>query len=161
MNNTIKETWSQTHPAVKTGVVVVGVAIAGFILYKVYKVIAGGIGKITNRKEGGEALQDLVILAQKGITPTLSDSDAEGFVNAIRTECNKSWYEDTSEQTIYSQLQRIKNEADWAKVKYRWGTQNIGGVQKSLTEAIVGELDDYEKQEANSILFLAGVSNAF
>jgi hypothetical protein len=106
-------------------------------------------------------LQDLIILAQEGITPTLSDSDAEGFVNAIRAECNKAWYEDTSEQTIYSQLARVKNIADWAKVKYRWGTQAVDGVQKSLTEAIVGELDDYEKQQANSILFLAGVSNAF
>jgi hypothetical protein len=158
--STIKETWNQTHPGVKTGVVVVGVAIAGFLLYKVYKAIAGGLGKITNRKEGGEALQDLVILAQEGITPTLSDSDAEGFVNAIKTECNKGWYDDTSEQTIYSQLSRIKNEADWAKVKYRWGTQSIDGVQMSLTQALVDELSDSEKQQANSILFLAGVSNA-
>jgi hypothetical protein len=161
MNSAIKETWSQTHPAVKTGVVVVGVALTGLLLYKIYKVVASGIGKLTNRKEGGEALQDLIILAQEGITPTLSDSDAESFVNAIRAECNKAWYEDTSEQTIYSQLSRVKNIADWAKVKYRWGTQAIDGVQKSLTEAIVGELDDYEKQQANSILFLAGVSNAF
>lgn len=161
MSNSIKETWNQTHPAVKTAAVVVAIGITGFLLYKIYQAAAGAISKITNRKEGGEALQDLIILQQQGISPTMSDSDAESFVNAIRTECNKSWYEDTSEQTIYSQLQRIKNVADWAKVKYRWGTQSIDGVQKSLTEAIVGELNDEEKQQANSILFLAGVSNAF
>lgn len=161
MNTGIKETWSQTHPAVKTGVVVIGVVLAGLVLYKVYKAAAGLIGKITHRKEGGEALQDILILQQQGILPTLTDSEAESVVNAIRTECNKSWYEDTSEQTIYSALQRIKNEADWAKVKYRWGTQTIDGVPKSITEALVGELDDYEKQQANAILFLAGVPNAF
>jgi hypothetical protein len=82
------------------------------------------------------------------------------MINAIRTECNTSWYEDTSEQTIYNQLQKVKNPADWAKLKYRWGTQNIKGIPQSLTQALVGELDDYEKTEANSILFLAGVTNA-
>ena len=160
MNSTIKETWSQTHPAVKSIVVVVGVALAGFVLYKVYKAAVGAIGKVTNRKEGGEALQELIQLQAQGITPTISDSTAEGMVNAIKTECNTSWYDDTSEQTIYSQLEKVQNPADWAKLKYRWGTQNIKGVPLSLTQALVGELSDPEKTEANSILFLAGVSNA-
>jgi hypothetical protein len=160
MNSTIKETWSQTHPAVKSAVVVVGVALAGFVLYKIYKTVVGAIGKVTNRKEGGEALQELIELQAQGITPTISDSTAEGMINAIRTECNTSWYEDTSEQTIYTQLQKVRNLADWAKLKYRWGTQNIKGIPVSLTQALVGELDDYEKTQANSILFLAGVTNA-
>jgi hypothetical protein len=43
MNSSIKETWSQTHPAVKSVVVVVGVALAGFVLYKIYKTVAGAI----------------------------------------------------------------------------------------------------------------------
>jgi hypothetical protein len=68
-------------------------------------------------------LEELFILSSQGILPTLSDADVESMVNGLKTELNDYYVDDVIVMNI---LYQVQNKADWVKLKYRWGTQDVG-----------------------------------
>lgn len=152
--NIIKQTWSETHPSIKTGVTII---VIGLSAYVVYKIIKGGVNIIdafTSRKEGNQALEDLVLLASQGTVPTLSDGEVESMVNALKSELDDTVVDDDIVMNI---LYKVQNKADWSKVKYRWGTQDVGYGMQTLTEAISNRFFASNKQTLNQIFISKGI----
>ena len=54
------------------------------------------IDEWSSRKEGNQALESLVQLALQVINPTLSDSEVESMVNALKSELNDFYVDDDS-----------------------------------------------------------------
>lgn len=152
--NIVKNTWSETHPIVKTGIVVVATGLGIYLAFKLAKGFGNILDRWVDRKEGGQSLEELAVLSLQGINPTLSDADVESMIGALKSELESFF---TSDQTLLSIMSRIKNKADLAKLRYRWGTQNIDGDILSLTEALADGLSSGGKQQLNNQLFLAGV----
>jgi hypothetical protein len=152
--NIIKQTWSETHPSVKTAVTIIGIGFGAWAIYKIIKGGANILDSWTSRKEGNQALEDLFILASQGIVPTLSDGEIEAMVNAIKSEFNDIYADD---DIIMNQLYKVQNKADWSKLKYRWGTQDIGSGMQTLTEAISDRFYDDNKATLNQIFISKGI----
>lgn len=149
-----KNAWSETHPIAKTGIVLVGTILGIFVAFKVAKGVGNIVERWVDRKEGGQSLEELAVLSLQGINPTLTDADVESMIGALKSEL-ESYF--PSDQTLLSIMSRIKNKADLAKLRYRWGTQNIDGDILSLTEALADGLSSNGKQQLNTQLFLVGI----
>lgn len=152
--NIIKQTWSETHPSVKTAVTIIGVGFGAWIIYKIVKGGANLVDAWTSRKEGNQALEDIVVLASQGIYPTLSDGEVESMVNAMKSEFNDRFVND---DIIMNILYKVQNKADWSKVKYRWGTQDVGNGMQTLTEAISDRFYQTSKDSLNQIFISKGI----
>ena len=152
--NIIKQTWSETHPSVKTAVTIIGVGFGAWIIYKIVKGGANLVDAWTSRKEGNQALEDIVVLASQGIYPTLSDGEVESMVNAMKSEFNDYFVND---DIIMNILYKVQNKADWSKVKYRWGTQDVGNGMQTLTEAISDRFYQTSKDSLNQIFISKGI----
>jgi len=150
----IKSGWSETHPIAKTGIVLVGTILGIYVAFKVAKGLGNIAERWIDRKEGGQSLEELAVLSLQGINPTLSDADVESMIGALKSEL-ESYF--PSDQVLLGTMARIKNKADLAKLRYRWGTQNIDGDILSLTEALADGLSTNGKQQLNNQLFLAGI----
>jgi hypothetical protein len=150
----IKNAWSETHPVAKTGIVIVGTILGIYVAFKLVKGLGNIVERAVDRKEGGQSLEELVALSAQGINPTLSDADVESMIGALKSELESFF---PSDQVLLSTMARIKNKADLAKLRYRWGTQNIDGDIFSLTEALADGLSDDGKQQLNNQLFLVGI----
>ena len=149
-----KNAWSETHPIAKTGIVLVGTILGIYVAFKLAKGVGNIVERWVDRKEGGQSLEELAVLSLQGINPTLSDADVESMIGALKSEL-ESYF--PSDQTLLSIMSRIKNKADLAKLRYRWGTQNIDGDILSLTEALADGLSSDGKQQLNTQLFLVGI----
>ena len=150
----LKNAWSETHPIAKTGIVVIGTILGIYVAFRVAKGLGNIAERWIDRKEGGQSLEELAVLSLQGINPTLSDADVESMIGALKSEL-ESYF--PSDQVLLSTMSRIKNKADLAKLRYRWGTQNIDGDILSLTEALADGLSSNGKQQLNSQLFVVGV----
>ena len=150
----IKNAWSETHPVAKTGIVIVGTILGIYVAFKLVKGLGNIVERAVDRKEGGQSLEELVALSAQGINPTLSDADVESMIGALKSELESFF---PSDQVLLSTMARIKNKADLAKLRYRWGTQNIDEDILSLTEALADGLSDGGKQQLNNQLFLVGI----
>jgi hypothetical protein len=150
----LKNAWSETHPIAKTGIVIVGTILGIYVAFKLAKGLGNVVERWVDRKEGGQSLEELAVLSLQGINPTLSDADVESMIGALKSELESFF---PSDQVLLSTMARIKNKADLAKLRYRWGTQNIDGDILSLTEALADGLSSGGKQQLNNQLFLAGI----
>jgi hypothetical protein len=154
MNGLIKNTWSETHPMVKTGITVVVAGIGIYFIYKIVKSANSLIDQWSSRKESNQALESLVQLALQGINPTLSDSEIESMVNALRTELDDTYVDD---DIVLNILYKVQNKADWEKLKYRWGSQDVGNGQQTITEALSDRLYSSSKSTLNQIFISKGI----
>jgi len=152
--NIIKQTWSETHPSVKTAVTIIGVGFGAWIIYKVIRGGASILDTWTSRKEGTQSLEELFILSSQGIFPTLSDADVESMVNGLKSELNDFYVDDV---IIMNILYRVQNKADWVKLKYRWGTQDVGDGAQTLTEILSERLYASNKNSLNQIYIQKGI----
>jgi hypothetical protein len=154
MNGLIKNTWSETHPMVKTGITIVVAGIGIYFVYKIIKSTTSLIDQWSSRKEGNQALESLVQLALQGINPTLSDSEVESMVNGLRTELDDTYVDD---DVVMNILYKVQNKADWEKLKYRWGSQDVGNGQQTITEALSDRLYSSSKSTLNQIFISKGI----
>jgi hypothetical protein len=154
MNGLIKNTWSETHPIVKTGITIVVAGIGIYFIYKIVKSANSLIDQWSSRKESNQALESLVQLALQGINPTLSDSEIESMVNALKTELDDTYVDD---DIVLNILYKIQNKADWEKLKYRWGSQDVGNGQQTITEALSDRLYSSSKSTLNQIFISKGI----
>lgn len=152
--NIIKQTWSETHPSVKTAVTIIGIGFGAWVIYKIIRGGANILDTWTSRKEGTQSLEELFILSSQGIFPTLSDADVESMVNGLKTELNDYYVDDVIVMNI---LYRVQNKADWVKLKYRWGTQDVGDGAQTLTEILSDKLYASNKDALNQIFIQKGI----
>jgi len=160
MANIIENTWSETHPVVKTGIVVVAVLGTIFIGVKIYKNIDFIVAKIKGLGESASASRDLSQEIQQGNAPTLSDSEIQAMVSTLVTAL-QGCTED--EETAYNTLNKIKNKADWLKLQSQFGTKSIsecgwGSSVMTLSQLLHYGLNSDEIGMINSLFLSKGIS---
>lgn len=129
-------------------------AITLIILYLLYKLLKG----FTNLVSGGnypEVTEDLegelIDLRNRGINPTISDSEASSYAEFIH-ETNLSF--NTDENEIFNIFRTLNNKADLVllKIKFgtrrpQWGTSAVG-----LSAFLKTDLNESEIKTINDIL---------
>lgn len=142
----LSDTWSETHPAVKTIIVVGGVLIVGYVGYKLVKT---SVDFLKNVRDQAQEKQELENLADAGMKPTLSDSDINSMVSGIQTALS-GWSED--EEAVKTQIRRVQNKADWLKLTTAWNVRDIcNGFGACSKYDLVGALQYYMPEEIPSI----------
>jgi hypothetical protein len=142
---------------------VIGVALlagVGIVAYTFYK-------KLSNMSDTKNDRQQLNAenneLNKMKISPTISKSQAEGMANAIFTALDGYA---SDENVVYSQLAKVKNNADWLMLSIAYGTREISSgkynpapnYKGTLIGALNDELDSSERAKANAILNKNGVT---
>lgn len=129
-------------------------AITLTVLYLLYKLLKG----FTNLLSGGdypevtEDLEDeLINLRNRGINPTISESDASSYAEYIY-ETNLSF--NTDENGIFNIFRILNNKADLVLLKIKfgrrralWGTSPVG-----LSAFLKDDLNESEIKTINDIL---------
>lgn len=142
----LSDTWSETHPAIKTAIVVGGVLIVGYVGYKLVKT---SVDFLKNVRDQAQEKQELENLADAGMTPTLSDSDINSMVSGIQTALS-GWSED--EEAVKTQIRRVQNKADWLKLTTAWNVRDIcSGIGSCSKYDLVGALQYYMPEEIPNI----------
>jgi hypothetical protein len=142
--------------------IVVGVIIAGYIVYRLAK---GIIGQKDNRSEVQQASNELESLNQNPQTAqSITKFQAEQFANTIFTAVD-GWA--TDETAIAKVFYRLKNDADFLAVSKAFGIREISSgrfnpepdYKATMTEAIHIDMDKDEKKLLNDILFKKKIKN--
>ncbi len=156
-------------PTWAKGVVAVGgtafVAIAGFTIYNNIK---KGINRKRLNQLATDAGKDLQTLAQKGIRPTITQTQAQTFAATL-----VSAFDDcgTDEAAAYRVMGMLKNDADILLLIKVYGLREFkgcfsgshyfGSEELSLPGAITYEMSNGEISKLNSILQKAGITYKF
>ena len=147
-------------PTWAKGIIAVGIfGAVGVVFYTIYRKIQSATDKKDDRQELNAINSEL---AQSPVKPTLSRASAEGMANIIFTAMD-GWQ--TDEKSIYSQIHKVKNDADWLLLQKAYGTRKIssgrGNIAPDYTGTLSGalheELDSAERQAVNAILRKNGV----
>jgi len=147
-------TWSKGVIAL---IVVSGVVVVTYAIYKKAKEIA-------DKKDDKQQLDaEQEELSNMNIKPTLNKAQAEAIANAIFAAFDGYA---SDELAVYSQLAKLKNNADWLLLSTSYGTREISSgrfnpepnFKGTLTAAITSELEFDEIQIINKILKKNGVT---
>jgi len=125
--------WKGLPTAVK-GVIVLGVLVGGFFLYRKIKKSSGA------NKEEKEVGGELNQLIESGIKPTLSPTEATSIVEGLYHSMNgynPATREDTHIPNFKKYFYRIKNKADLFLVIQKWDAKE----NSSLRDWIVKEYE--------------------
>jgi ABC-type bacteriocin/lantibiotic exporter with double-glycine peptidase domain len=135
--------------------ILVGVVIAGYIVYRLTK---GVVKEKDNRSEVQEAYNELDKMNQTPQTAqTITKFQAEQYANTIFTAVD-GW--ETDEDAIAKVFYRMKNNADFLAVSKAFGIRKISSgrfnpepdYKATMTEAIHIDMDTDEKKRLNDIL---------
>ena len=130
------------------------------IIYLLYKVIKG----FTTLTVGGEYPEvteglegELIDLQNRGINPTISESDASSYADFIQ---DTSYSANTDEEGIFNIFRILNNKADLVLLKIKFGTRrlpfsvnNVG-----LSAFLRSDLNESEIETINSILAQKNIS---
>ena len=137
--------------------------------YGVYKLVKGGIQGSRLSGPGRDTQQEVDGWNQSFIRDnaqqkaTMSGAQMKAAANAIFTAMDGYG---TDEATIYNQMKKIKNNADYSGLSAAWGRRTISSgrfnpepnlANATLVQAISSECGDSEKTKINGILSKAGV----
>jgi hypothetical protein len=164
-------------PSWAKGVAVIGgLGITFYIGYTIIRRLKQSAELKSLMQESNYAEDDLRALANKGIRPTLSNSQIKAMINSIIDSVNGCG---TDEQRIYDTFSRLNNEADLKLLIKDWGVQSfepcaiqspisytkwlvdhssIGG---TISQILTSELDRSELAQLNSILSKKGINYKF
>ena len=128
-----------------------------YLLYKVIKgfttlAVGGDYPQVTEGLEG-----ELIDLKNRGINPTISDSDASSYADFIH---ETSYSANTDENGIFNIFRILNNKADLVLLKIKFGTRrlpfsvnNVG-----LSAFLRSDLNESEIEIINSILAQKNIS---
>jgi hypothetical protein len=164
-------------PSWSKGVVAIGgIALVGIIAYTVYKKVKNISDLKINLKESDSASQELSDLATQGIRPTLSNSQVQSLINALKDAMNGCG---TNEQRIYDTFSKLNNDADVKLLLKLWQVQyyepcsatspisyarwmfNDKAFGGNLSEWLNYDLSSSEIKQINSIFAKKGIKHKF
>jgi hypothetical protein len=164
----MKEIYNNLPSWAKGVVVVGGIAIIYFTGKSLWKKL-NEINKIKDaQKESGNAKSELYRLAEKGIRPTLNQTQLEGMCQELVSAFDGCG---TDEQAVRRVFQRIRNDADvyaligtFSARKYDDCnlTEGFGDTTASLSSALVKEMGNKDiTTYVNNVLQSKGVTYRF
>lgn len=129
-------------------------AITLIVLYLLYKLIKG-FTKLVSGGDFPEVTEDLeselIDLRNRGINPTISESDASSYAEFIY-ETNLSF--NTDENEIFNIFRVLNNKADLVLLKIKFGTRRPlwGTSAVGLSAFLKTDLNESEIKTINDIL---------
>lgn len=169
----VYEKYYERQPAAVKVIAVAGLALGGYLIYRHFK-------RAADEKDATKAAQDaaneLAALQNQGVNPTYSDSQFQGFVDALVQAMNGCG---SDENAIYQVFGYMRNDADIRKLITTFGIRYIEPCWISEADAYAvwlfndkaygGELaswlnfdlDSSEIGKVNSILRNNGVNYQF
>jgi hypothetical protein len=142
-------TWAKGVVAVVGLAAIVG---AGYGIWRTIKkaIEASKEGK-DDKEFKEETSQELQVLQQQGITPTLSDSAALSLAQDIQVSLDGGELSGTEERIYKAVLQAVNNQADWLKLQNVYGvreTDNFGigtgSSKQDLKGILMSDLDGFD-----------------
>ncbi len=151
----VKSTFSELPTWAKGTIAVIGLLtlVGGALL------IRKGIKKLAETKEEREQERDLnqntesalSQLEQQGVTPSLSDLDAQTLSNTIFTLLDGCELSGSEDQAVKAILGKINNQADWVKLQQVFGRRKIdncgwgtGDTDYDLKTLLTDQLDAFD-----------------
>ena len=164
-------------PSWAKGVVVVGgIAIVYFTAKSFIKRIRTQADEKRSLQESTNADNELIDLNNRGIKPTLTDSNITSIINSLKDAMNGCG---TNEKRVYDDFSKLNNEADvkllirnWGVQYYQpcagsqpisyskwlWNDKSFGG---SISEWLNYDLSTSEINKVNDILAKKGIKHKF
>jgi len=133
---------------------------AGVIIYTIYKKVSNITGNKDDRQQLNAEKDELKNMKPP---PTISKGQAEAMANAIFVAFDGYA---SDESSVYTQFEKVKNNADWLMLSQAYGTREISSgkfnPEPNYTGTLIGacnsELDASERAKANAILRKNGVT---
>lgn len=139
---------------------IVGLAVIVLVLRKPIKALAKQIGGIGEKRDVNQELRDEI---RRGNEPTLTDSQIRDIKSGILAQIAGCTVDD---QPIIKQMKRLKNNADFLKLKKEWGIStwdgcnwefDFGDTEGNLTYAL-SEMSNDAQKEVNDYLRNQGIT---
>ena len=159
----IKYFWADLPKWAKGIAIVAAIGIPSYIGYTIYKNKKEEQARLKSLEDTKKAEEELKILSNKGINPTMSETDFKQIVDTILNQFNgcdpsfnafgifhsptnlsnaktKSYYTDSG-QTVFNFLDKIANDADFLSMVKYWGERTyqdcfqLGSWAGSITKA--------------------------
>jgi hypothetical protein len=138
-------TWAKGTVAVVAvgSLVLLGIAIRN--------AIKTGKGNKEDKEFGKETQEELDLLLNQGVQPTLSDAQATSLANLVESSLSGCELSGTEEQVVKSILAGVQNQADWVKLQNVYGirtTDNCGywtgDTKEDLKGILTSNLDGFD-----------------
>jgi hypothetical protein len=148
---------------VKAAVALVGVAAlvgVGVFIYRKLKEIGG---QRENREEAQGSENELDILLNQGIRPTISQAEAQTKTNILVAAANECDPWGQGAQQIMQVIYSLKNQADWFLLSSTFGVREwedcpYGTIKGSLSVLLIEELDTSQMKEVRRHIGQFGIS---
>jgi hypothetical protein len=148
---------------VKAAVALVGVAAlvgVGVFIYRKLKEIGG---QRENREEAQDSSNELDILLNQGVQPTISQAEAQTKSNILVAAANDCDPWGQGAQQIMQVIYSLKNKADWFLLSSTFGVRSwddcpYGSTNGSLSVLLVEELDTNQMTEVRRHIGQFGIS---
>jgi hypothetical protein len=162
--NFIKDAYKNLPPVTRGVVTIGGIALIGFIGYKIFKAVSSSVsGEITpergNTQEVGNWETELDQYSQSNNTkPTITLAQAKSYANTLHTAMDGYG---TEEYGILPIFNRLKNNADFALLVSAYATRTLSSgrgnffesdFKGTLTASLANELSYYWRDRINKIL---------
>lgn len=151
----VKSTFSELPAWAKGTIAVIGVLtlVGGALL------IRRGIKKLAENKDERKeerdltqnSQQELSQLQQQGVSPTLSDLDAQTLANTIQTLLDGCELSGSEDQAVKAILSKVNNQADWVKLQQVFGRRKMdncgiwtGDTDYDLKSLLTDQLDAFD-----------------
>lgn len=164
-------------PSWSKGIVAIGgLALVGIVAYTIYRKRKTQSDIKINLKESDSASQELSDLATQGVRPTLSNSQVQSLINALKDAMNGCG---TNEQRVYDTFSKLNNDADVKLLLKLWQVQyyepcsasspisyarwmfNDKAFGGNLSEWLNYDLKPSEIKQINSIFAKKGIKHKF
>lgn len=159
----LKKSYMNLPPATRGLVTLVGLGVGIFVVYKIYKSVAGTLsGEVTPQQAGaredkGWASEADALNQNPATRATISKAQAQSFAQIIFTAMDGYG---TDEDAIIGVFKQLKNDADFAMLSSAYGVREVSSgawnpepnYKGTLSGALTSELSQSYKDEINKIL---------
>jgi hypothetical protein len=155
--------WKDLPTWAKGTIAIVGVLAIGGVGFAIFRGVKKAIEKAKESKEGREAKDELAEAQQQGITPTISNAEAESKVSSLLSAADDCDFWGQGATQIIAVMKTLKNKSDYLLLSSKFGTKTwkecgTGNVTGSVTTLLVEELDSGQMSEVREHLASIGVN---
>lgn len=150
---------------IRTIAIVIGLIIAGIILWRVFKWLSRRVKTGGQRQETSDITFRILQLRQQGMKPSYSPDQYSSWANQLQEAFDGCG---TSNHVWENVFNSVKNELDLLLVMDSYNTRTIdecgpftGNFTGTLSETIVSDLSGSEISEINAKLKAKGINKTF
>lgn len=156
--NVISKSFSELHPVVKNTIWVVGIGVAIYATYKIYKAVQKAKETAKDKASMNQVRDELIQLTSQDIPQSYTDSQYLSWAGTILNKLNSTGGCVTDNAGIASIIVKMKNDVDWLKLVEAFGIKTVSGCgfvsdrQVTLQEGLNWKLEQVVVDALNSFL---------